>query len=69
MLIHSSRSSFLLLFYQAAARDRNMLLAEPLGSVTAAQDGYSCGITHDAGTHCLGNTTHGLPGVPALCPQ
>ena len=45
MLIYSSRSSFLLLFYQAAARDRNVLLAEPPGTATAAQDGYSCDIT------------------------
>lgn len=32
MLARPSRSSFLLLFYQAAAGHRNLLLAEPLGT-------------------------------------
>lgn len=45
MLIHPSMSSFLLLFYEAAARARSMLSAEPPGSATAPQDRYSCGVT------------------------
>lgn len=66
MLIHSSRSSFLLLFYQAAARDRNVLLAEPSGSATAPQDGYSCGVTrqcqHLGSTEPAQTQNTGCPG-------
>lgn len=45
MPIHSSRSSFLLLFYQAAARDRDRLWAEPRALPWLPGVGCSCGIT------------------------
>lgn len=63
MLIRSSRSSFLLLFYQAAARERNMLLAEPPGSAIAPRMGtaaLSLAIWHKPWAAC----PHSRP-----CPQ